>query len=163
MKSLVVYYSSSGNTAQAAYKFLNALTREGETDIFELNYSGQARGLFAQLLDRLMPFRISLGDAPLDLKGYDVLCLGIPVWAGRPAPLVTRYLEGSKITGKIKVVCFLVYGVEASARRCLAYVRSVFRRKGHPEIIGVTIPWAKASDTEFMENLIQEAIAKLKA
>jgi len=161
MKSLVIYYSHTGNTANVVKSFAAALRKMGEVDIFELEYSHGKRNLLQRLLYRLMPFLVRLNLVPLDLKDYDVLCLGIPVLFGYPPPAVSKYISISKNMAKKKIICCYVYGVEASAKNCSRYVEKILARKGRPEITSVFVSWVNAYNVEFLDNLINETMRKI--
>lgn len=162
MKNLVVFYSRFGSTAHIAYKLLDALRKRGEADIFELSYRRGRRGLLTELLYRIFPFRVELsGATPLDIKDYDVLAIGMPVWAGRPAPPVSAYIKECGNTDGKKVVCFLVYGFDERPERCLRYAKRILDKKGFCKIIGMNIPWDKVGDDEFVDKLIHETVDRL--
>ena len=159
MKSLVIYYSHAGGTAYVAYKLLNAISKKGEADIFELTYHKGKRGIFLQFLDRVMPFWVNLSDVPLDVKDYGLICVGTPVWGGRPCPPVQKYLQKCyNIEGK-KVIYFQVYGVELSGRRCVKYIKNILNKKGCTDIIDISIPWAQVRSEEFIDKIINERVA----
>ncbi|MDD5195956.1 MAG: hypothetical protein PHQ96_09870 [Candidatus Omnitrophica bacterium] len=160
MRSLVIYYSHRGNTAYVARAFFEALKKKGDTDIFELKYIG-GEGLFTRILCRLMPSRTQLATIPLDLGGYDLLCLGIPVIGGFPSSAITKYIQTfSNINGK-KIICCYIYGVEASAEHCSHYIEKLVRNKGNPEIINVFVPWYDVLKENFLENIISKTILKV--
>lgn len=162
MKSLVVYYSHSGHTANVAYKFLEVLREKGPADIFELKYRGRRRSLLLQLLYRLIPLRVKLSTAaPLDVEEYDLVCIGIPVWGGQPAPPVSAYIKGCKNTGAKKIICFLLYEVEASAGKCLDYIKEILDKKGRSDIISMSIYWRDAGDDEVIARRIKETLDRL--
>ena len=41
--------------------------------------------------------------------GYDLIIVGSPIWAGRPAPAITTYLKKNDVSGK-KVAIFFSQG-----------------------------------------------------
>ena len=146
MRSLVVYQSHTGSTSLIAHKFYEALKEKGETEIFELKYAGEKRNFFRQLIDRFLPVLVPLRGAPLDIKNYDTLCIGIPVWGGRPAPLVLSYIHQCRdIEGK-RIICIALYEFEASAQACLAYVKKVLGKKNPAQIIDLCIQWFQSGD-----------------
>jgi flavodoxin len=160
MKSLVAYQSHTGSTSLIAHKFYETLKAKGEADIFELKYASGRRSFFRQLVDRFLPKLAPLKGAPLDIKDYNILCIGIPVWGGRPAPLVLSYIHKCKdIRGK-KVICVALYEFEASAQACLAYVKKVLQNKGPSEIIDLGIQWFRSGDEEYVNKIIKDMIDK---
>ena len=161
MKTLLIYYSHFGNTAFVASEFLEALKKKGLVDNFELEYRGGRKGLINRTFYRLFPSLVTISSVLVDLKDYDVLCLGIPVWGGRPSAPVTKYLDLCRNINDKKIICFFVYSIDASARSCFRYVKKILQRKGRPVIIDAYIPWDKVHNKEFLDSVINETIAKL--
>lgn len=157
MKGLVAYYSRFGNTARVADSLLESLRRENEADIVEIEYSGK-KNIFTSAFYRFFPMFVKLSPVKYDLKDYDLLCLGIPVWAGRPSAPVTKYLLLLKNTRNKKAVCLYVYGFEASAKRCSSFVGKILRRKGFVSVKNVFIHWDKIGDDVFVRNSIAKAL-----
>ncbi len=75
MKSLVIYYSHYGNTAVAAHRAWNILSKKGPSDIFELEYAGGKKNIFVRALYRIFPAMVKLEPIPIDLSDYDLLYL----------------------------------------------------------------------------------------
>jgi hypothetical protein len=160
MKSLVIYYSHRGNTAYVARSFFEALQKRGEANIFELKYIG-GENLFMRFAYRFMPSRVQLATVPSDLGKYDVLCLGIPVIGGYPSSAITKYITlCENISGK-KIVCCYIYGIEASADHCAAYIEKQFKRRGTPQVINVFVPWYDVLKENFLENIINETLKRV--
>jgi hypothetical protein len=105
MRSLVVYYSFTGNTrvvAECAARELGADAAEVRASRYE---SGGFRFLRAALdswRGRLPPIEVN-GGCP---EEYDFLLLLSPVWAGHAATPMRAYLAQNR--GKLKRVAFLL-------------------------------------------------------
>ena len=104
MKALVVYYSRTGNTKQVA----EMIAGELKADLEELVDKKGRRGL----LGYLRSGRDAVRDKTTELKplqrqssDYDLIFVGTPVWASRPAPAVRAFLESQDLSGK-KVALF---------------------------------------------------------
>ena len=101
MKTAVIYYSFEGNSALVAKAIKDALN----ADIFEIKTtSGKKRAGFAkyvwggfQVITHKKP---ELKPLSIDLKSYDLIILGTPVWASSPTPAMSSFLSRTKITGK---------------------------------------------------------------
>lgn len=92
MKTLVIFYSYTGNTKRLAQE----LAEKESADIAEVkdvNRPGKVKaylaGCFAAM--RGKPWKIQPLSA--DLAAYDRLILLSPVWAGNPPPAVNALLE----------------------------------------------------------------------
>jgi flavodoxin len=101
MKTLVLFYSKTGNTkfiAETIAKETKAdlLEIEREKDIKSKGFWLYFRGGFESMTkrkDKIKPFE-------KDLQQYDLIFLGSPVWAWRMNPALRSLLDEVKFTGK---------------------------------------------------------------
>lgn len=161
MKTLVVYYSHLGNTAYVADRFAGALRKKGEVDTIQLGYRSGGIKPLMRLLYRIAPSLVRMEPVVLDLRDYDIICFGISVGAGYPPAVMSKYLRVCKNINKKKIICFFIYAVEESAKRCTKYVNKILQKKGSPIITNVFVPWTKVYNTDYLEKVINEAINKL--
>lgn len=91
-RTLIAYYSMSGNTRTIANELRDAV----DADIEEIDephprkgVGGVLRAVFDSFTHRSPPIQ----PAQLDPSRYDVLLLGGPVWAGRMAAPVRSYAQ----------------------------------------------------------------------
>ena len=106
-KTLVVYYSASGNTRRVA----EAIAQAANTDLFEivptevytnedLNWTNPNSRVSREHDDE------SLRDVPLtttevpDWDSYDTVLLGYPIWCGIAAWPVNNFVKANDFTGK---------------------------------------------------------------
>ena len=87
----VLYYSISGHTDQVAHQIAKSLG----ADLFRIATKRYGRGPlsymkagFDSLTGRLPPI-----TPVADLRGYESVSLGAPIWAGRPAMPLRSYLS----------------------------------------------------------------------
>ncbi|MBW1713009.1 MAG: flavodoxin/nitric oxide synthase [Deltaproteobacteria bacterium] len=94
---LVVYYSRSGHTEAMAREigrqFKADLVRIQE-DEFSLNFIGLLRTYWAALREKAVVIR----PEKVDLSGYDLVFLGLPIWCFRPAPPLWTFVEHNDFT-----------------------------------------------------------------
>ena len=108
MKKLVVYYSWTGKTklvATSISKILNADLGKIEEVKERKGLFGFIRGGYSAMRGRcsqIKPFKF-------DLAMYDLIFLGTPVWALRPAPAINAFISRADLTDK-KVVLFVTMG-----------------------------------------------------
>lgn len=102
MKTLIVYYSNSGNTEAAAKKIADELSADLLKLIPEREIPGEGFSKFF-----LGGMRSTLGQGT-KLKGYDLkpneysqIILGTPVWASGPTPAVNQFLKDISDTSRI--------------------------------------------------------------
>ncbi len=111
MKRLVVYYSLSGNTEEAAKKIAGKLG----ADLLKLETKKQMpKGFAAQILvgggqvmmnhiPELMPYSTNIEE-------YDEIVLGSPIWNGKGVPAVNAFLKDEKAAKKVTALFFLSAG-----------------------------------------------------
>jgi flavodoxin len=109
MKTLVVYFSYSGNCGSVAGILKDTLAAE----ILELKLSDdkERRGLAKYIWGG----KIAVSRAKPPLKpyqiaweNYDLIVIGGPVWAGSLNPALVTFLDETKISGK-KIALFCCY------------------------------------------------------
>jgi len=87
-RCLLVYFSQSGTTAQVAENIASGLRAEGcEADLCNIN-----------------------GQQPPDVRGYDVLGFGLPVYYFRPPSIVTNYLKNLPGLDGMPAFVFVMHG-----------------------------------------------------
>ena len=87
-KSLIVYFSQGGTTARTADSIAAGLRTAGyEVDVCHL-----------------------INEQPPALDGYDLLGIGMPVYAFRPPFALTDYVEGLPHLGGLPAFTFVLYG-----------------------------------------------------
>jgi flavodoxin len=109
MKSLVVYYTRTGNTKFVA----ETVAAELGSDIDEvvdlkkregtLGYMAAGRDATGEKLTEIAPPK----RAP---KDYDLIVIGTPVWAWRPSAAIRTYLSKNDLSGKKVALFFTMDG-----------------------------------------------------
>lgn len=103
MKSLVVYYSRTDITKKLAQSIADKTDSDIEEINPKVNYDGKlgyARGGKHAISDKI----IDLENQKYNPEEYDIVYLGCPVWASRPATPLYSYLKSNE--GKFKRVKF---------------------------------------------------------
>ena len=113
MKRLIVYYSLSGNTEEAAKK----IAKELGADLLKLEtVKAMPKSFAAQIMvgggqvtfnhiPKLKPFEI-------DPSSYDEIILGSPIWNSKGVPAVNAFLKDGKAAAKVSSLFFLSGGGE---------------------------------------------------
>ncbi|MDR2374981.1 MAG: NAD(P)H-dependent oxidoreductase [Treponema sp.] len=106
MKTLVVYFSYTGNCGLVAGVIKNSLG--AETLELKLEDDKERKGLakyfwggkqvFSHAKPPLKPYKA-------DWEQYDLIVIGSPVWAGSFSPALATFLDQTKISGK-KIALF---------------------------------------------------------
>jgi len=158
MKTLIVYYSYSGITEKIVNIYKSELAKSGEVTVQRLNpkqeittFLGQCRAAFSRKRAEI------IGNVTYDVKGYDLLVIGCPVWACTPVPAMNTYLDKlSGVEGK-KVIILLTSGSGAGVGNCFNTIKKALEEKKAARIDTVNVPNRTMHD----ENAIKEAFKKL--
>ncbi|MGE5558412.1 MAG: flavodoxin family protein [Bacillota bacterium] len=157
MKAVVFYYSYSGKTklvAEALGRSLRAEVRE----IKEVKKRGVLGAYFFGGRDALRGKSSEIQPCNTDLKGFDMVLIGTPIWAGRPTPAVNALLAKLDFTGK-KVGAFVTLGGIGLASALKAFTDSISSRGGK---VAATASYRSMKiKKEAVDGLIQEFAAKL--
>jgi len=103
MKTLVVYYSRSGNTKKIAEDISDKIKCEVEEIVDTKNRKGIIGWLISGR-DAHSRKLTSIKEINTDPAKYDLVAIGTPIWAGLMAPAVRTYINENK--GKFKNVAF---------------------------------------------------------
>ncbi len=108
LKSLVVYYSRTGNARFVA----ETIAAEVGADVEEVIDLKKRSGIFGYLSggsDARRGRETEIAPTKKSPEGYDLIIVGSPIWAGRATPAITTYLRKNDLSGK-KVAIFFVQG-----------------------------------------------------
>ncbi|MCD8286702.1 MAG: NAD(P)H-dependent oxidoreductase [Clostridia bacterium] len=108
MKSLVAYFSATGNTAKLAEKLAEAAGADLVEIVPEIPYTAEdldwqnARSRSSvEMGDRAA--RPGIRDKVQDMADYDVLFVGFPIWWYIAPRIINTFLEQYDLTGKTVV------------------------------------------------------------
>ncbi len=111
MRRLVVYYSLSGNTEDAAYKIAESLG----ADLLKLEtVRAMPKSFTAQMI--VGGGQVAFNHIPKlkafdkDLDSYDEIILGSPIWNSKGVPAVNAFLKDDKAAKKVTSLFFLSAG-----------------------------------------------------
>jgi flavodoxin len=115
----IIYYSRTGNTCHAA-KLLEEKLKERNIDtklveIEAVKKPGFFKAGYAAFRQKELPIK----NTEFDLKEFDAILVGCPIWASRPAPLVKTFFNKAT-NGKGKKVGLFVTGGGASGSQTKA-------------------------------------------
>jgi len=160
MQSIIIYYSYTGNTKRVASFLGEHLRQMGAVEVVELKSLDEPDKFLGQAFRAFRHKRAKIDPASSDLKKYDLICLGTPVWAFAPAPAMNTYLDQCYgLEGK-EVILFTTYGSGTGNTRCLNYMQEILSKKGARKLNRFSIQQFKVKDKEFVLAKIQE-VARL--
>jgi len=156
MKSLVVYYSLTGKTKLAAGAIAEALNatlveiQEKRPIPFPFVYLSGGFAAFTNRGRKINPIDV-------DLKQYERIFLGSPIWASRPTPAINSFIYQSNFEGQT-VIPFFTMGGDDSKKALGNITAKIERRQG--KVVGsFAITSYKVSDEEIVARA-KEAIRK---
>ncbi len=140
-RAMVVYYSCSGNTKKTAEFLKDKITRKFQTEVLELKPADESRFFLSQCVRAFRKVKAKFTqDMITDLKDYDLIAFGTPVWAFGMAPAMRAYLDKcSGLAGK-KIILFSTYGSGVGKDKCLQEMATVVKAKGADEVRSFLIP-----------------------
>jgi hypothetical protein len=108
-RTAVVYFSRSGNTALAARHVASRLDAQLfsiEAPNYQLGMGGLAHAVMDANTRRTKPEMLpDIVPRTIDLKPFDVVWLGSPVWLYSPSPPIWAFVEHNRFDGQ-RVVLF---------------------------------------------------------
>jgi len=128
MKTLVVYYSYTGNTEFAA----RVIAQELKADLRRIEDAEEHSRACVYTFGILSALRGARGAVkPMDFTVgvYDRVLVGSPVWAGSPAPAVNTFIARTDFAGKT-VIPFATSGGGGSAGALKKMSARIARRGG---------------------------------
>lgn len=102
MKTLIVYYSLTGNTKWLANKIADSIPC---SDVFEIKINSNTLipkrlNYFWYSVHTLIGLDMSINQLELDLSQYDNVIIGGPVWLNRAASPLRTFLKQVDLDGK---------------------------------------------------------------
>ena len=152
-RAMVVYYSYSGNTKKTAGFLKSKITRKFQTEELELKPADESRFFLKQCVRAFRKVQANLTqDMITDLKDYDLIAFGTPVWAFGMVPAMRAYLDKcSGLKGK-KIILFLTYGSGVGKDKCVQEMASIVKAKGADEVRSFLIPHYDVKNGDVFEQ-----------
>lgn len=158
MKSIIIYYSYSGNTKSVAQVLWQHLIKSGEVVNLELKGVDESRNFFVQCIRAFRRKRGLIQKVETDLSAYDIICFGTPVWAFGTAPALNTYLDKcTGLEGK-DIILFTTFGSGTGNTRCLDYIQDILTKKGAKSFKRFSIQQLKAHTPDFVAAKITEGL-----
>ena len=163
MKSLVIYYSYSGNTEKVAKILKDILSQKGEAEMRQLKPLDESDNFFYQCVRAFKGRRALLSDENFNLSEYDLICIGTPVWAFAPTPAINTFLDKCSSLNNKTAVCFMTYGSGTGVKRCVNNIMERLKQKGADKIFNFGIQQSKVFDKAYIESIIEETLGRCAA
>jgi len=99
MKTLVVYYTKTGNSKFAAETIAAEIGADMEEVVDLKNRKGRLAFLSAGR-DAMQGKLTEIAETKRNPLNYDLIVIAQPVWAGSPTPAIRTYLKKNDVSGK---------------------------------------------------------------
>ena len=160
MKSIIIYYSYTGNTKKIASVLSEYLKEKSEVQSIELKDLNENGKFFHQAAKAFRHKRAEIGPVNFDLTDYNLICLGTPVWAFAPVPAINTYSDKCFGIEDKDIILFTTYGSGTGNERCLNYMQALLSKKGVKEFKRFSIQQIKVGNKEYVFSKIK-AIMRL--
>lgn len=110
MKSLVVYYSRTGNAKFVAETIVSTIGADIE-EVIDLKKRSGPVGFLSGGKDATQGKETEISQTKRSPKDYDLIVIGTPVWSSSPTPAIRTYLNHNDLAGK-KVALFFTSNKE---------------------------------------------------
>lgn len=159
MKTLVTYYSYSGNTDKIARMFGKMLQAKGEVHLQRLKPANEIKSFIGQCAAARKGGKAILEEGvKFDVTSYDMLLVGSPVWAFAPAPAVNTFLANlTGLKGK-RAIVLLTSGSGLGVKSCFKNIRKILESKGASKIDEINIPDRQNKDNDFVASSLQQIL-----
>ncbi|UCD55013.1 MAG: NAD(P)H-dependent oxidoreductase [Candidatus Omnitrophota bacterium] len=153
MKTAIIYYSFTGNTHRIAYLFADILKNKSEEAVLvRIRPLKEPVSFLQQCKEAFLARKPELYRTLLDLKDFDRIIIGSPVWAFRPAPAINTYIEQcGSLQGKT-AICFVTYGSGAGKDKALGVMKKALVAKG-ARVVGTLSLQQGESEKQCREKL----------
>lgn len=150
MRSLVVYYSLTGKTrlvAQAIAEALNTTLLEiTETKTRKLGPFIYLVGGFGAITNR----GSKTNPVDVDLKQYERIFVGSPIWASRPVPAVNSFIYQTNFEGRSVIPFFSMGGT--TPEKALANITAKIEKRQGKVAGSFAITSYRVSDEEIISR-----------
>lgn len=106
MKTLVAYYSFSGNTKETAEKIASQIG----ADMLEIKAvkdipsDNDFKKFMLGGMKASMELKAKIEHEQINISDYDRIVLGTPVWAGKPVPAINAFVVEQGVAEKVTAV-----------------------------------------------------------
>ena len=163
MKTAVVYYSMSGNTAYVADRINEELG--ADTELIELKpVKAYPEKGFMKFIwggkSAVMAQKPKLEPYAFNAASYDRIIIGFPVWASRPAPPLRTFAEAHKDELKGKAIAAYACQAGSGAEKALQKLKEIMDIPEFKAVMILTDP--KERPDEVNERMIEDFCDSLR-
>ncbi len=130
MKIGIIVYSKTGNTKKIANLMKTSLEKQShKVDIIDV-IAEQQPGFFKAGYLAIRQKKLAISNDSIDISSFDLVLIGCPVWAGKPAPFIHSMVLKSTGFEKIKTAIFITCaGGEESGSKVIDLIQSTLEEE----------------------------------
>jgi len=155
-RTLIVYYSLSGNTERVAKDLAARLDADLQQVRERTNRQG-FRGYLRAAFDSLRERPASLVDVAKDAGDYELTIIGSPIWVGRITPAMRTYLES--IRGRARNVAFFTTSGNTDVEKVVPAMQTLVDRES---IASIGFSSRELRDAACYENKLAALLAAVR-
>lgn len=142
MRSLVIFYTKSGNTGLVAH----TIKRELKTHNKEITDYTTQRTVFDYLFTSLID-SASINPRKVDIDYYDNIFIGTPVWFGSITPAIKKIIENTNFKNK-NIILFNTMKIGGNENAMKKMFKLINKQNGN--VVGAFSIRTNCSDLEIM-------------
>ncbi|CDG64967.1 MAG: hypothetical protein PWQ15_1133 [Methanobacterium sp.] len=161
MKTIILFYSRTRKTALIAKTLAKEINADYK-EIIDLKNRDGALNYLKASVDALRENKTQIKPETVDLTDYDLVYLGSPTWAGKPAPAIITLIDQCNFQGK-DVVLFTTMG-SSGGNKVIERMREKIEPRGGRFIKAFLIKTSNKKNEELVEEvkeLVKEEDLKL--
>jgi flavodoxin len=153
MRTIVIFYSRTGNTRKIAHAIAEKLKCPSE-EIFDTKDRRGIRGYLSAGRDATLRKLTQIKPIAHDPANYDIIIIGTPIWAWTISTPIRTYLEQNKKAFK-KIAFFCTMGGSGS-ERAFAEMKKICANK---PLATLALTAKEAIKNKFEEKIIKFALS----
>ncbi|MFA0846651.1 flavodoxin family protein [Methanobacterium formicicum] len=150
MKTMILFYSRTRKTALIAKTLAHEINAD-YLEITDLNNRGGALNYLRASVDAFRENKTLIKPKTVDLTDYDLVYLGSPTWAGKPAPAIITLIDQCNFQGK-DVVLFATMG-NSGGKKVIERMREKIEPRGGRFIKSFLIKTGNKKSEELVEDV----------
>lgn len=158
-KAAVFFYSYSGNTKKVSSVLQKELAASYQTDMIEIQALDEPDSFLRQCLRALKKKQAQIKEnISFNVKDYDLIALGTPVWAFAMAPAMRTYMTKCSGFESKDIIVFATYGSGVGKNKCLNEMAAIAEGKGAGRVRRLLIQQKDTASEQRMKLRIKDIL-----
>ena len=157
-KVALIFYSFSGNT-QRVFEYLREvlLSRGCTVEFLQLKPENEPKSFFKQGFSAFTKKKPKLvGEVFYDLKDFDYIILGTPLWAFTISPALRSYLEKAENLENKRVSFLFTYGSGTGLNKAIRELKNILEKKSAQVESFASLEGKKVKERSYLEEKLKD-------